>query len=50
MGPSRLHPSGGWGVAGDLCVFGRDLASQAPSANVTVFMKGSTECPVVQFK
>ncbi len=54
MGPSRPNPSGGWGLRAislSLVVVDvpdidssslRDLASQAPSANVTVFMKGST--------
>ncbi len=49
MGPSRPKPSGGWGLR-TISVSRRDLAWQAPSANVTVFMKGSTECLVVQFK
>ena len=55
MGPSRPNPSGGWGLRAislSLVVVDvpastppnlRDLASQAPSANVTVFMKGSTK-------
>ena len=54
MGPSRPNPSGGWGLRAislSLVVVDvpastpphlRDLASQALSANVTVFMKGST--------
>ncbi len=55
MGPSRPNPSGGWGlraislslVVADVPDIDSssllDLASQAPSANVTVFMKGSTK-------
>ena len=55
MGPARPQPFGRMGVAGDLfvsrrrrchCIASsslRNLASQAPSANVTVFMKGSTK-------
>ncbi len=55
MGPSRPNPLGGWGLRAislSLVVVDvpasppphlRDLASQAPSANVTVFMKGSTK-------
>ncbi len=55
MGPSRSNPSGGWGlrsislslVVADVPASApphlRDLASQAPSANVTVVMKGSTQ-------
>ena len=55
MGPSRPNPSGGWrlrAISLSLVVVDvpaspppllRDLASQAPSANVTVFMKGSTK-------
>ncbi len=54
MGPSRPNPSGEWrlrAISLSLVVVDvpdiassslRDLASQAPSANVTVFMKGST--------
>ncbi len=54
MGTSRPNPSGGWGLRAislSLVVVDvpdidssslRDLASQAPSANVIVFMKGST--------
>jgi len=54
MGPSRPNPLGGWGLRAislslvvvdvpDIASFSlRDLASQAPSANVSVFMKGST--------
>ncbi len=55
MGPSRPNPSGEWGLRAislSLVVVDvpastppllRDLASQAPSANVTVLMKGSTK-------
>jgi len=54
LGPSRPNPSGGWGLRAislSLVVVDipdiassslRDLASQDPSANVTVFLKGST--------
>jgi len=54
MGQSRPNPWGGWGlraislslvvadVPGSPPPLLRDLASQAPSANVIVFMKGST--------
>ena len=54
MGPSRPNLSGGWGlraISWSLVVVDvpdiassslRDLASQAPYANIIVFMKGST--------
>ena len=55
MGPSRPNPLGRWGLRATSLSFVdddatgiassslRDLTSQAPSAYVTVFMKGSTK-------
>ena len=54
MGPSRPNPAGGWGLRAISLSFVvndayriassslRDLTSQAPSANIIVFMEGST--------